>query len=169
MKISTCALVTSYSYIDSNRLTLLWVQSVRPPSPTHRSASFNFDGVSLTLAEAIGKAGGLLDTQANASGVFIFRFESRDVLEKLEVDLKKFGPYENRIPTVYRANFHDPSMLFVANQFPIRHKDIVYVANADSIELLKFLDVVQSVTSSVAGIREDAFDIGRGVPRNTAE
>ena len=116
-----------------------------------RSASFSFDGISLTLAEAVGKAGGLLDTQANATGVFVYRIESRDVLESLEVDLKDFDPYASWIPTVYRANFHDPSMLFAANQFPIRHKDILYVANADSVELLKFLNFVQSVTSSVAG------------------
>lgn len=132
-----------------------------------RAASFSFDGISLSLAEAVGKAGGLLDTQANASGVFIFRYESRNILTRLNVDLKKFDPTVSVIPTVYRANFHDPSMLFAANQFPIRHKDIVYVSNADSVELTKFLGFIETVTSSAAGIRDDWFQLSRGPGFNT--
>jgi hypothetical protein len=41
----------------------------------------------------------------------------------------------------------------------MRHKDIIYVANADAVELAKFLDFLRTVTSSVAGVTMDSLVI----------
>jgi polysaccharide export outer membrane protein len=71
------------------------------------------------------------------------------------VDLVKFPPEEKLIPTVYRTNFRDPSSFFSAQGFYVRHKDIIYVSNADSVEVIKFLDYLRVITSTVSGVASD--------------
>jgi polysaccharide export outer membrane protein len=39
----------------------------------------------------------------------------------------------------------------------MRHKDIIYVSNADAVEVIKFLDYVRGITSTVSGVAEDAL------------
>ena len=41
----------------------------------------------------------------------------------------------------------------------MRHKDIIYVSNADSVEINKFLFFLRNVTSTVAGVSTDAVVI----------
>ena len=41
----------------------------------------------------------------------------------------------------------DPRGYFYAQQFKLRSHDMIYVANASSVELLKFLSVVRSAIS----------------------
>ena len=38
----------------------------------------------------------------------------------------------------------------------MRQRDVIYVANADSVELEKFLNHTQAITSTVAGVTTDA-------------
>jgi polysaccharide biosynthesis/export protein len=120
------------------------------------TAQFAFEQEKLSLNEAIAKAGGLLDSRANPGQVFLYRVEYRHVLEKMGIDLRPFPPEQKLIPTVYRVNFRDPSSFFVAQAFPVRHKDVIYVANADSVEVVKFLDYARAVTSTISGVASDA-------------
>jgi polysaccharide export outer membrane protein len=119
------------------------------------TGQFPFEQERLTLNEAVAKAGGLLDSRANPGQVFLYRLEYRDALEKMGVDLVKFPPEEKLIPTVYRTNFRDPSSFFSAQGFYVRHKDIIYVSNADSVEVIKFLDYLRVITSTVSGVASD--------------
>jgi polysaccharide export outer membrane protein len=116
---------------------------------------FAFEQERLSLNEAMAKAGGLLDNRANPGQVFLYRMEFRETLEALNVDLKKFPVTQRLIPTVYRANFRDPSSFFFAQGFPMRNKDIIYVTNADSVEVVKFLAYVRTITATVAGVADD--------------
>src|SRR5262245_13870097 len=113
---------------------------------------FSFEQERLTLNEAIAKAGGLLDTRADPAQVFLYRTEYRGALERMGADLSKFPPDQKLIPTVYRANFRDPSSFFYAQRFPMRHRDTIYAANSDATEVVKFLDYLRAVTSTVAGV-----------------
>ena len=99
----------------------------------------------------------MLDSRANPGQVFLYRMEFRETLEALKVDLKKFARDQKLIPTVYRANFRDPSSFFFAQGFPMRHKDIIYVSNADAVEVVKFLAYLHSITSTVSGVANDAL------------
>ncbi|RUP10167.1 polysaccharide biosynthesis/export family protein [Hyphomicrobium sp.] len=112
---------------------------------------FQFGQERLALSEAVAKAGGLLDARANPSQIFIYRGEPRRTLEKLDVNLSKFAPNQQFIPTVYRVNFRDPSAFFMAQKFQMRDKDILYVANADSVEVGKALNYMTLWSSSAAG------------------
>src|SRR6202011_4468895 len=49
-----------------------------------------FDVETLTLAQAMGKAGGLNDQQSDPSEIYVYRYEDRHFLEKLGVDTTRF-------------------------------------------------------------------------------
>ncbi len=120
------------------------------------SGQFTFDQERLSLAEGVAKAGGLLDNQANPGQVFIYRMETRDTLKRIGIDLSKFSPEQTIIPSVYRANFRDPSSYFFAQRFPMRHKDVLYVSNADSVEVLKMLNFINSVATVAGNVPQSA-------------
>ena len=119
------------------------------------TGQYAFEQEKLSMNEAVAKAGGLLDSRANPGQVFLYRMEYREALSSMRVNLSKFPKDQKFIPTVYRANFRDPSSFFFAQKFPMRHKDVIYVSNADSVEVVKFLDYVRSMTSTVSGVAND--------------
>ena len=50
----------------------------------------------------------------------------------------------------------DPNLrgaFFVAQDFPMRHKDVMYVSNAPAAELQKFLNIVGSVAGPILTLR----------------
>jgi polysaccharide export outer membrane protein len=120
------------------------------------TGQFAFDQERLSLNEAVAKAGGLMDSRANPAQVFLYRTEYREALERMGVDLGRFPPDQKFIPTIYRANFRDPSVFFLAQRFAMRHKDVIYIANADAVELEKFLINLRLITSTVSGVATDA-------------
>jgi polysaccharide export outer membrane protein len=87
----------------------------------------------------------------------MYRLEDRAVLEKIGVDLSKFDPETNVIPTIYRANMRDSSSFFLAQTFQLRNKDVLYVSNSDSIELIKFLTVIDAVSGTIGNVSADAI------------
>ena len=117
---------------------------------------FPFEQEQLSLNEALAKAGGLVDSRANPQ-VFLYRMELRETVERMGVDTSKFPPSTKFIPTIYRSNFRDPSAFFFAQRFPMRNKDAIYVANADSVELDKFIAHSRSITGYVADTAVDAL------------
>jgi polysaccharide biosynthesis/export protein len=127
------------------------------------TGQYAFDQEKLSLNEAVAKAGGLLDTRANPGQVFLYRMEQRETLLAMGVNLQKFPPGQKFIPTVYRANFRDPSSFFFAQGFPMRHKDVIYTSNADSVEVTKFLNFVRTITSTVSGVSGDAVLTGDAI------
>ncbi len=114
---------------------------------------FPFDDEKLSLNEAVAKAGGLIDTRSSAQ-VFVYRMESRKVLERMGVDVSPFNERE-LVPTIYRANFRDPSVYFFAQQFPMRHRDAIYVTTSDSVELEKFMSHTLAITGTISGVTGD--------------
>jgi polysaccharide export outer membrane protein len=124
------------------------------------TGQFAFEQERLSLNEALAKAGGLIDSRANPSQVFLYRPEFRTVLESLGADVSAFPPDQKLIPTVYRANFRDPSAFFFTQGFQLRNRDILYVANADSVEVSKFLGYIRTITSTVSGVASDVVITG---------
>ena len=136
------------------------------------NGQFVFDSEKLTLGEGVAKAGGLLDNRADPAQVLLYRLEGRKTLEKMGVDLTDFDPEKKKIPTIYRTNFRNPASFFFAQKFPMRNEDVIYVSNADSVELIKFLDVLNTVSSTASGVsgdvvstRDNIQNLARGGPR----
>ncbi len=121
----------------------------------------NFDAWRLNLAEAVAKAGGLADLQANPSAVFLYRQEPREVAQLLGADMEQFsGPL---VPVIFSVSFRDPGGYFLATRFQMRNDDIIFVANAQSVDVAKFLNFVSEVAIAATGT-EAAI---QGVPITT--
>ena len=101
----------------------------------------------LSLAEAISKAGGLLDIQADPAALFLYRGEARDVAEAMGIDCR---PYEGPvIPVIYTINLRDPAGYFLASSFEIRNKDILYASNSFSVESTKFMTWLTTINNTI--------------------
>lgn len=109
-------------------------------------SQLTFEGGELTLAGALSRAGGLDNESANARSVLVFRFERPEVAQMLGIS----GPLTPRgVPVIYRLNLADPSGFFIANSFLIEPDDIIYGPRANTAELRKFFELVQSITRVV--------------------
>ena len=122
---------------------------------TGQSGQFKFDADKLTLADAVGKAGGLIDSQADPRQVFLYRLTDRKTLIDMGVDVSKFDPAIKQIPTIFRTSFRDPSGFFAAQKFPMQNQDVIYVSNAEQIELYKFLDLITTVSGTPGAVAND--------------
>ncbi len=111
---------------------------------------YKFDAPSVSVLEAVASAGGLLDSRADSTGLFVFRYESPKVLDRLGIKY----PYtiRGRVPTIYRINMQHAKSYFYAQSFRLFDKDSVYVANAEGVEIGKILSLINSATSSVGNI-----------------
>ncbi|MFE1602472.1 polysaccharide biosynthesis/export family protein [Methylobacterium sp. ID0610] len=107
-----------------------------------------FQAEGITLAQALAKAGGLRDFQADPAGVFLFRFEPASVVRRLRPNSPLLG--SPQVPVVYRINMRDPNSLFVSQAFRMRNRDLVYVSNASFTEVQKVLSVFSTITAPVA-------------------
>jgi hypothetical protein len=110
----------------------------------------------MTLAEAVATAGGLLDLQADPGSVFLYRREPRALAEKLGVDCSKMdGP---TVPIVYSVSFVDPAGYFLATRVQMHNKDVLFAANAQSVDIVKFtafLNALISVPANGVGLANE--------------
>ena len=121
------------------------------------SRKFSFDEDNLTLADGIARANGLDNLRADATSIFLFRLEQRDLLAQLGVDVSKYsGPL---VPTVYQVNFTRADGMFIANSLYLQHRDIIYVSDSPSTDFLKFLNVVRQTIGTVG----DAANTGNSI------
>lgn len=113
------------------------------------SKEIRFSAEGLTLAEAIGRLGGLNDDRADPRGVFIFRYVPFEEMPLSKQNEWQAKGYHNgmKIPTVYQANLLEPQSMFWIQQFPIKDKDIVYVSNAPLAEYQKFIRMIFGATT----------------------
>jgi polysaccharide export outer membrane protein len=116
-----------------------------------------FDVETLTLTQAMGKAGGLNDQQSDPAQIYVYRFESRRLLEKLGVDTTRFT--YDMVPTIYHVNLRDPSGLLIAAGFQMRSKDVMYVANAKVVDYYKFLTLINNTTSTVRNVNSAVHEV----------
>jgi len=118
---------------------------VRPNSRTYtvlgavtKSGNYELTKPNLTLLEALGSVNGLSDERANKTGVFVFR------MGDLQADPSARG-------RVFRLDLNQPVSIFVAQQFGMKPRDVVYVTNAPLYEYNKILTAIYR-TFSIVGI-----------------
>jgi polysaccharide biosynthesis/export protein len=91
----------------------------------------------------------LSDAQANPGAVFLYRQEPREVAQLLGADMSRFnGPL---VPVIFSVSFRDPGGYFLATRFQMRNDDIIFMANAQSVDISKFLAFVGLATTTAAG------------------
>jgi polysaccharide biosynthesis/export protein len=114
---------------------------------TGKNEEISFEGQGINLAQALARAGGLIDSRANAQGVFIFRLERQDALAWPHQPV--ITTPEGLVPVVYRVDLRNANSFFVMQSFALNNKDVLYVSNAPAAELQKFLNLVFSVAYPV--------------------
>jgi polysaccharide export outer membrane protein len=111
------------------------------------TGQISFDAWRLSLAEAVARAGGLNDSLADPASVFLYRGETREVAERLGIDTSGYkGPI---IPVIYNINFRDPAGYYLATKFAMRNKDVLYISNAVSVEVTKFLQYLRVINGTI--------------------
>ncbi|MDQ2147701.1 polysaccharide biosynthesis/export family protein [Alcaligenaceae bacterium C4P045] len=89
-----------------------------------------------SLLEVLGVAGGLSESSADASGVFVFRMSDSAADGSL--------PNEGK-PEVFRLNLKNPEAIFIARQFLVQPEDAIYVTNAAVYEWQKVITPIVQV------------------------
>ncbi len=80
-----------------------------------------------SLSALLAESGGLVDLQAEASSVFVFRIHEQQ------------NTTAKGLPIAYRLDFSKPDVFLIAGQFDVLPSDIVYVATAGASEFRKFV------------------------------
>lgn len=118
---------------------------VRPNSRTFtvlgavtKAGNVELTKTNMTLLEALGAVNGLNDERANKTGVFVFR------MGDLQND-------PNARARVFRLDLNQPVSIFVAQQFGVHARDVLYVTNAPLYEYNKILSAIYR-TFSIVGI-----------------
>jgi polysaccharide export outer membrane protein len=85
-----------------------------------------------SLLETLGSVGGLEESKADPTGVFIFRLVEDDPT--------------NPHAIVFRLNMRNPESIFLAKQFLMQPEDAIYVTNAAVYEWQKIITpIVQAL------------------------
>ncbi len=118
---------------------------------TGANAEIPFEATGITLAQALGRVGGLQDARANASGAFLFRLENPAAIDPA-IAAGARTTADGKVPVVYRIDMKDPTIFFAAQSFPIHNKDVIFVSNAPVADLQKFLNVVTSLVYPIISV-----------------
>jgi len=108
-----------------------------------KNGEINFETQGISLAQALGRVGGLDDTRADARAVFIFRMEDVDTLASRA---PPEATPDSKVPVIYQLNLKDPASFFVAQSFPVNNEDVLYISNAPVADLQKLLNIATSLT-----------------------
>jgi polysaccharide export outer membrane protein len=121
---------------------------------SQKVSQYTFDTEHVTLAEAIARAGGPIDTVGNPGGIYLFRYEPWFIAKDLPGIDKPEGEPPPFVPILYRIGLRNAQGYFLAQAVQMRDKDVVLVTNAETTQLQKAIAVVRGFT----GI---AYDLGR--------
>ena len=107
---------------------------------TGRNAIVPFDAMGMSLLEAVGSAGGLLDFRVDPAGVYVMRRETAALARDLGAPSQM--PLDgDAVRVVYRLNMREPMSFFTGRDFAMRDKDVLYAASAPLNELQKILQI----------------------------
>jgi polysaccharide biosynthesis/export protein len=95
-----------------------------------RNDEIRFEAFGITLAQALGRIGGLQDGRANPRGVFLFRWADRS------------DPANLRDPVIYSFDLKDPAVYFMAQEMWMENGDVVYIANSPVAEFQRFVGII---------------------------
>ncbi|MBV1833525.1 polysaccharide biosynthesis/export family protein [Komagataeibacter pomaceti] len=103
-----------------------------------------FTKSSVTLAEALAKVGGPQDARADPNAVFVFRYESSEIAERLGLPV---DPQKPLTPIIYQIDMMNPASFFLAQHFIMKNKDTIYIANAKINKLSKMFNLINTLIS----------------------
>jgi polysaccharide biosynthesis/export protein len=145
--------------------------SLAPPSvliygAVPKPGALPLDHGALTLAEALSRAGGPRDWQADSRGVLLFRYEYPEVLAAIPTGYLLAppppAPAGQMVPVIYKIDLKTASGIFAATRFVLRDRDLIFVPTAPMVDWEKFLDLFRLTTSPVTTGVAQGIEINRG-------
>ncbi|WP_246752815.1 polysaccharide biosynthesis/export family protein [Sinorhizobium sp. BG8] len=132
---------------------------------TEKTGKIRFDAANVSLVEAAALAGGGNITTADPKGYFVFRYEYERAYRNVVGDdrfrdlLAKgmTADSEGRYPIVYRLDLGQTQSYMVAQNFPVRNKDVIYLSRHPATDFQKFATMM-STTASASRNFQLAFD-----------
>ena len=97
------------------------------------------------LSDALGAVGGVLDSRGDPTAVYVLRIEE-PVFATLSLGASPIS--NDGAPVAYLFDMDKAASFFLTRRFAMQDKDIIYVANAPTVELQKLLDIFRTTTSS---------------------
>ncbi len=139
---------TLYLYHDPDRYQVYGAAGV--------NNSFDFTNREMSLSDALGNAGGLDQSLADPAEIYLFRFESSESLKPMisNPELQAKIPTSSRLPVIYKLNLREAEGFFLARNFPLQNRDIIYLANAESVEFLRFLNLLDATAVTNINVKE---------------
>lgn len=107
-----------------------------------KNEEVRFEGVGLTLSQALGRVGGLQDMRADPKGVFLFRWESAPRVRSL-VEPQLPLP-DGPVPVIYQVNLKRPETLFAAQTFAMKNGDVIFISNSPAADFQRFVSFLAS-------------------------
>jgi polysaccharide export outer membrane protein len=115
------------------------------------AGEFEFEPGKLTLAQALSRAGGLLDDRADARHFYVIRAQSHPLPPSLTAagNGAESEPAWTK-PTIYRVNLRDVSNFVLMQQFLMQDGDMLYASNAGMVDFAKLFTVFQKSAPTAA-------------------
>ncbi|AXB80667.1 polysaccharide biosynthesis/export family protein [Novosphingobium sp. P6W] len=121
-----------------------------------QASEVQFEASGITLAQALARVGGLDAQKADVRGVFVFRFEAPAALgldnAAVAQDLRD---KRGRIPVIYKLDMSRPESLFLAQQFAVHDRDVIYVSQAPLLDLQNFSGIVSQFVFTFINIGDN--------------
>lgn len=118
---------------------------------TGANREIEFEGQGISVAQALGRAGGLQDLRADARAILLFRMEAAGSVTSANASTSPRN--QASVPVIYRIDLRTPSGFFAAREFQVQDKDILFVSNASAADLQKFLNLISSTIMPAAMVR----------------
>lgn len=125
---------------------------------TEKSGKVPFNAASLSLIEAAALAGGGNMSTADPKGYFIFRYENESVYRHVVGDdrfrdlLAKgmASDGQGRYPIIYRLDLAQAQSYIVAQSFPVRNRDVIYLSRHPATDFSRFVGMITGTLTPVS-------------------
>ncbi|XKH59526.1 polysaccharide biosynthesis/export family protein [Halomonas sediminis] len=99
----------------------------------------------ITLTDALGRAGGVNESRAEPSGIFVIRGNP---------------PGSEKIATIYQLDIRDATRLLLGTRFPLQPQDVVYVTSAPLARWNTVISLLLPSVSLPGDVATVATDVG---------
>jgi polysaccharide export outer membrane protein len=118
---------------------------------SQHTSEYNFDAERVSLAEAIARAGGPVDTVGDITGIYLLRFEPISIAREVTGPdgCPSLRAYSGPVPIAYRLDLMRADQYFLAKAIDMRDKDLIIIADAPSVPMQKLLALLRGINGAV--------------------